>query len=866
MDTIPNWANTQLRNRRRLKRILKKLAQTRTDIIFLSACKRFQIIPKGLRPKNNFQHSNNTYYQKRAQKIYDRTGTTLRNLALNNAYAKQKNLQKLYHELNDTIHNTLPKATADNTLRTLMSTYYSHFKKILHKKNKKLNKLIEEDHILKHIPQIYSHKGKQNPNRTQKTEANHNTDNTIMNLSSHTLNKHETAILQKGLSYCPTNKLNPIDICYDMERYLRRIRLEEYFANKNTTKPTKDGTKTPYQTSNPNKGNITWTPPKGRNQHIDQYITQARQHLDNFLHNNGHIDTHKNLSKNERIAITTLKNNKNITIIPADKGGSTTIMDTKKYIEEAETQLDNKHQYKPLPIDPTNEYKQELINLMKNLSPPTQTRTKALIPSNPTTAIFYTRPKIHKLPKLIAQHSTSHTNSNNVHDIEHHTKALHITPPGRPIIAANGTLTESLSGYIDNILNPLRHTIPTHIKDTTHFLNEIQKIGTLPEGTILATMDVVSLYTNIPHKEGIQACREFLTHNKLPIDKINDICHIICFILTHNNFQFNKKNYLQTRGTAMGTKMAPSYADIFMHTLETKLLKDYPLTPTYYYRYIDDIFLIWTHGLNSLLDFHTHFNSYHQSIKFSIEHSTSSIPFLDVTTKLRNNTINTTLYTKPTDNHTFLNYNSNHPYKLKKSIIYSACIRLRRICEDQQEYIQHTANLARKFLNSDYPIKLIKKAFDKASSLNRQELLQYKPHQTNDRIPMVFHHGRHMHKLTKLLTEQYKTLQTDPTTKSIFKTPPINAKKQPPNLRNILTASRKHLHNTIQKGNKRCNKPRCQICSHIHTETEIKIPYTNITIHPPHLTCDSANIIYYIYCTQCTDSGYVGETSTPFRL
>ena len=98
-------------------------------------------------------------------------------------------------------------------------------------------------------------------------------------------------------------------------------------------------------------------------------------------------------------------------------------------------------------------------------------------------------------------------------------------------------------------------------------------------------------------------------------------------------------------------------------------------------------------------------------------------------------------------------------------------------------------------------MKLIKNAIDKASSLDRQELLKYKHHQTNDRIPMVFHHSQHMHKLTKHLTKQNKILQTDPTIKHTFNKPPINAKKQPHNPRNILTASQKHLHNTTTKGN-----------------------------------------------------------------
>ena len=44
-------------------------------------------------------------------------------------------------------------------------------------------------------------------------------------------------------------------------------------------------------------------------------------------------------------------------------------------------------------------------------------------------------------------------------------------------------------------------------------------------------------------------------------------------ILTMNNFEFNGEYYLQIQGTAMGTRMASSYANIFMGKLETQLLQ-----------------------------------------------------------------------------------------------------------------------------------------------------------------------------------------------------------------------------------------------------------------------------------------------------
>ena len=69
-------------------------------------------------------------------------------------------------------------------------------------------------------------------------------------------------------------------------------------------------------------------------------------------------------------------------------------------------------------------------------------------------------------------------------------------------------------------------------------------------------------------------------------------------VLRKNNFEFDGKHFLQKRGTAIGTRMAPAYANIFMHDLESRLNpKPKPLAPVKPYlwlRYIDDIFMIWT--------------------------------------------------------------------------------------------------------------------------------------------------------------------------------------------------------------------------------------------------------------------------------
>ena len=63
-------------------------------------------------------------------------------------------------------------------------------------------------------------------------------------------------------------------------------------------------------------------------------------------------------------------------------------------------------------------------------------------------------------------------------------------------------------------------------------------------------------------------------------------------ILTMNNFSFNDNHYLQIHSTAMGTKMAPSYANLFLGYPEANALENDPFQLHTWLRYIDDIFMI----------------------------------------------------------------------------------------------------------------------------------------------------------------------------------------------------------------------------------------------------------------------------------
>ena len=121
----------------------------------------------------------------------------------------------------------------------------------------------------------------------------------------------------------------------------------------------------------------------------------------------------------------------------------------------------------------------------------------------------------------------------------HHSQITQTRSSGRPIVSSNSHPTERISEFVDFRLQPLVTKLPSYIKDTTHF------IGPLPDGVLLVTLDISSLYTNVPHKDGIQACSEFLDRRVNPAIQTTRLCDLIRMILTNNTFAFNGQQ-LQT--------------------------------------------------------------------------------------------------------------------------------------------------------------------------------------------------------------------------------------------------------------------------------------------------------------------------------
>lgn len=105
-----------------------------------------------------------------------------------------------------------------------------------------------------------------------------------------------------------------------------------------------------------------------------------------------------------------------------------------------------------------------------------------------------------------------------------------------------------------------------------------------------------ALYTNIPKEEGIKAVREFMRQHRAAIEgdlHPLTITTLLKMVLEMNNFQFNGQHYLQIGGTAMGTRVAPTFDNIFMAHFEATHVYTYPLQPALWLCFIDNVFMLW---------------------------------------------------------------------------------------------------------------------------------------------------------------------------------------------------------------------------------------------------------------------------------
>ena len=195
----------------------------------------------------------------------------------------------------------------------------------------------------------------------------------------------------------------------------------------------------------------------------------------------------------------------------------------------------------------------------------------------------------------------------------------------------------------------------------------------------------------------------------------------------------------------MGTKVAPTFANIFMATVEEDFLYQQPIQPELWKRYLDDVFVVWKDTKASLDKLKTDLNNHHPNLTFTFGQEGDSVEFLDTVVYKgerfkRTGILDIKPHFMPTNKFQYTHYTSCHPHHTFKGLTKGEAIRTLRLSSDPNTYYKTLKFLHKKFKNKDYPPKLIRKIFNTISYNLRQAYLvpRDQANKNNDtQIPLI---------------------------------------------------------------------------------------------------------------------------------
>jgi hypothetical protein len=335
---------------------------------------------------------------------------------------------------------------------------------------------------------------------------------------------------------------------------------------------------------------------------------------------------------------------------------------------------------------------------------------------------------------------------------------------------------------------------------------------------------------------------------------------IIDLVLENNNFKFGNNHYLQTEGTAIGSRLGMNYACTYLGEWEKLLLSRAKKIPVVFLRYVDDIWGLWNGSVEELLEFQKLANSVHERTKTVMTYSAHKVNFLDVTVSINDGHLSTDLYIKETDSQLYLQPDSNHPFHTIRSIPYSLCMRIKRICSKKERYEFHKENLRRNLLTRGYEERFINAQFTKVDLLPRESLLQKQTKSVTNRVPMVITFSRCLPNVHNIVRKKLHLLHRSNSMRDIFPVPPLVCFKKDKSLKDILVHVKhnKQIQNG-KAGSKSCNKG-CKLCPFINVTDQFLSSTGEVFKIGQHINCKSEKVIYSIYCKRCDKTVYVGQT------
>lgn len=367
-----------------------------------------------------------------------------------------------------------------------------------------------------------------------------------------------------------------------------------------------------------------------------------------------------------------LREDDRIVIRKADKSSVYVILDKAQYLEKLNSILHDETKFERIKKDPTDALKARVNRLI--------TSANAVVGG------------VH-FGKIVGEYAPGYAYGN--------VKTHKTDNPLRPIISQIPTPTYRLAKRLNDLLQPY---LPAgySLRSVDEFLDILRTRQ--PKG-LLASIDVESLFTNVPVEATIQIILDavYNNHDVAPLQLSRGILEqLLRACTTESPFRGpDGQLYRQKEGVAMGSPLGPLFANFYMSNLEKKVLSDPKIAPSIYCRYVDDVFVDVdsVEHLRQIIDV----MQQNSVLKFTYDLSVENkIPFLDVLVQCEGGKFVTTVYRKATDTGTCLNAQSECPSRYKTSVIRSFIRRAEKYCSSWPDLHKEFNRIRQILVNNGY--------------------------------------------------------------------------------------------------------------------------------------------------------------------
>jgi hypothetical protein len=372
----------------------------------------------------------------------------------------------------------------------------------------------------------------------------------------------------------------------------------------------------------------------------------------------------------------------------ADKNLGFTVMDQLWYDAEMKKHLDNRKYYKAVNSFPQEDIYKKLYSILEKATWMSSGDKNSLLNKTRNHETQLT-PKIYLVPKI-------------------HKRPIST----RPVVPEHATMIQHVSKYLDKILVKLVKGCPWILRGTGDLLDILEKHTIELKNPVIMSADVVSLFTNIDVKHGIACIRQILRKEGKEPAFVNTIAELLDWTFSNNYFDYKGQLFLQIYGTAMGTSVAPNFANLVLMKIEEDKIFSAKMQLSHYCRLIDDCLMV-VDG-KDVNDWKQIFQDANNSLDFTFVTSENerSVPMLDLELYLGDkfyelNKVDFVGFQKPYNNNLFTAPDSSVPDNYKFSWITSENIRLIRNNDNEKSYLKQLEKYTDNLLKRSYPCSII---------------------------------------------------------------------------------------------------------------------------------------------------------------